>query len=71
MLTEAIRPRQLAIREHYQNQEVEAHNTLLADDYQAVGPDGSLRSGKPMPQEIAKVPRTACGPYPWVSTQPS
>ena len=58
-LTEAIRPRLLAIWEHYQKQEAEAHNALLADDYQAVGPDGSLRSRKPTPQEIAKAPLTA------------
>ena len=58
-LTEAIRPRLLAIWAHYQSQEAEAHNALLADDYQAVGPDGGLRSGKPTPQEIAKAPLTA------------
>src|SRR5215469_6245181 len=57
-LTEAIRPRLLAIWEHYKNQEAEAHNALLADNYQAVGPDGSLRSRKPMPEEIAKAPLT-------------
>lgn len=32
-LTDAIRPRMLAIWEHYKNQEAEAHNALLADDY--------------------------------------
>ena len=58
-LTEAIRPRLLAIWEHYKNQEAEAHNALLADNYQAVGPDGSFRSRKPMPEEIAKAPLTA------------
>ena len=58
-LTEAIRPRLLAIWAHYQSQEAEAHNALLADDYQAVGPDGGLRSGKPTPQEIAKAPLSA------------
>lgn len=58
-LTDAIRPRMLAIWDHYKNQEAEAHNALLADDYQAVGPDGSFRSGKPMPQEIAEAPLTA------------
>jgi hypothetical protein len=58
-LTQAIRPRLLAIWEHYKNQEADAHNTLLADDYQAVGPDGILRSRKPTAQEIAQAPLTA------------
>ena len=57
-LTEAIRPRLLAIWEHYKNQEAEAHNALLADDYQAVFPDGSLHNRKPTPQEIAQAPLT-------------
>jgi uncharacterized protein DUF4440 len=57
-LTEAIRPRLLAIWEHYKNQEAEAHNALLADDYQAVFPDGTLHSRKPTPQEIAQAPLT-------------
>ncbi len=58
-LTEAIRPRLLAIWEHYKNQEADAHNALLADDYQAVGPNGILRSRKPTAQEIAQAPLTA------------
>lgn len=58
-LTEAIRPRLLAIWEHYKNQEAEAHNALLADDYQAVFPDGTLHNRKPTPQEIAQAPLTA------------
>lgn len=58
-LTEAIRPRLLAIWEHYKNQEADAHNAILADDYQAVGPNGILRSRKPTPQEIAQAPLTA------------
>jgi hypothetical protein len=58
-LTEAIRPRLLAIWEHYKNQEAAAHNALLADDYQAVFPDGSLHNRKPTPQEIAQAPLTA------------
>ncbi|HYA24663.1 MAG TPA: nuclear transport factor 2 family protein [Terriglobales bacterium] len=58
-LTEAIRPRLQAIWQHYKNQEAAAHNALLADDYQAVGPDGTLRNRKPMPQEIAEAPLTA------------
>lgn len=58
-LTEAIRPSLLAIWEHYKNQEADAHNALLADDYQAVGPDGILRSRKPTAQEIAQAPLTA------------
>ncbi|HYX71040.1 MAG TPA: nuclear transport factor 2 family protein [Terriglobales bacterium] len=58
-LTEAIRPRLLAIWEHYKNQEAEAHNAILADDYQAVFPDGTLHNRKPTPQEIAQAPLTA------------
>ena len=58
-LTEAIRPRLHAIWEHYKNQEAAAHNALLADDYQAVHPDGTLRNRKPTPQEIAQAPLTA------------
>ena len=54
-----FRSRVLAIWKHYKNQEPDAHNALLADDYQAVAPDGSFRSGKPMAQEIAKAPLTA------------
>lgn len=58
-LTEAIRPRLLAIWEHYKNQEAEAHNALLADDYQAVFPDGTLHSRKPTAEEIAQARMTA------------
>ena len=58
-LTEAIRPRLLAIWEHYKNHEAEAHNALLADDYQAVFPDGTLHNRKPTPQEMAQAPLTA------------
>ncbi len=58
-LTEAIRPRLLAIWEHYKKQEADAHNALLADDYQAVFPDGSLHNRKPTAQEIAQAPLTA------------
>ena len=58
-LTAAIRPRLLAIWEHYKNQEVDAHNALLADDYQAVFPDGTLHNRKPTAQEIAQARMTA------------
>lgn len=58
-LTEAIRPRLLAIWEHYKNQEADAHNALLADDYQAVFPDGTLHNRKPTAGEIAQARMTA------------
>lgn len=34
----------------------EAHSAVLADDYRAVHPDGSVHVGKPSAQEIAAAP---------------
>lgn len=56
-LTQEIAPRLFAIWDAYQNQDAVRHNSILADDYTAVHPDGSVH-GKPSAQQIAAAPIT-------------
>jgi glyoxylase I family protein len=46
-------------REHwdaYKRVDVAAHDAILTDDYVAISPDGSVRTGKPTAQEMAATP---------------
>src|SRR5215831_7729439 len=46
------------IWQHYQKGNASAHNELLADDYTAVFPDGSLHLRRPTREEILASPMT-------------
>jgi len=55
-LTLALAERIDRIWETYLAKDQAAHSALLADDYRAIHPDGSVHEGKPTAEEIAAVP---------------
>ncbi len=55
-LTQAISPLIHKIWDAYRTGDAAAHSALLADDYTAVHPDGSVHLGKPTAQEIRSAP---------------
>jgi hypothetical protein len=57
-LTREIHEREMRIWNAYQRGDVAAHNALLARNYRAVHPDGSVH-GKPTAQQIASEPMSA------------
>jgi len=58
-LTQAISTRVLKAWDAWKNNDAAALSTVLADDYSAVHPDGTVHAGKPTGQEIAAAPITS------------
>ncbi|MBI4166851.1 MAG: nuclear transport factor 2 family protein [Acidobacteria bacterium] len=52
-VTRAISSRLLTLWDAWRNQDVTAHNAVLAEGYSAVHPDGTVHAGKPSSQEMA------------------
>jgi len=55
-LTHALAERLKAIWDAYLSFDAVAHNQILADNYRAVHPDGTVHLGKPTAEEIAAAP---------------
>jgi hypothetical protein len=55
-LTQVIAERLRELWDAYQRVDEAAHSAILARDYRAVHPDGSVRVGKPSAKEIAAAP---------------
>ena len=55
-LTKLLSDRVVAIWDAWRQQDVDAHSALLADDYAAVYPDGSVQAGRPTADGMAAAP---------------
>ncbi len=55
-MTHVLSERLEKIWDAYLQADEEAHSELLAEDYRAVHPDGTVRIGKPSAKEIASAP---------------